>query len=94
MCPKGVFWEVLRKYRILGLLLHTIWSPYNRNNVVLFASSDCDLRRFAAKCDAVGMRVSTSKSKAMVLSWKKVDCRLWVGREQLAQVEGFKYLGV
>ncbi|KAK0136587.1 hypothetical protein N1851_027272 [Merluccius polli] len=60
-------------------------------------SSDCDLRhsleRCAAECDAVGMKVSTSKSKAMA-SRKKVACPLWFGREQLAQVEEFMYLGV
>lgn len=30
----------------------------------------------------------------MVLSWKKVDCSLWVGGELLPTVEEFKYLGV
>ncbi|KAK3563105.1 hypothetical protein QTP86_016341, partial [Hemibagrus guttatus] len=39
------------------------------------------------------MRVSTSKSEAMVLDWKKVACTLQVGREVLPQVEEFKYLG-
>jgi len=41
------------------------------DDVVLLAISDPDLQhalgRFAAKCEAVGMRVSTSKSEAMVL---------------------------
>ncbi|XP_065817852.1 uncharacterized protein [Labrus bergylta] len=40
------------------------------------------------------MRVSTSKSEAMVLCRKKVDCSLQVGSESLSQVEEFKYLGV
>ncbi|KAK3529874.1 hypothetical protein QTP86_007288 [Hemibagrus guttatus] len=40
------------------------------------------------------MRVSTSKSKAMVLDRKKVACTLQVGGEFLPQVEEFKYLGV
>ncbi len=40
------------------------------------------------------MKVSTSKSEAMVLCRKKVDCSLWVGSELLPQVEEFKYLGV
>ena len=40
------------------------------------------------------MRISTSKSEAMVLNWKKVACSLWVGGELLPQVEEFKYLGV
>ena len=40
------------------------------------------------------MRISTSKSEAMVLSRKRVDCPLQVGGESLLQVEEFKYLGV
>ena len=40
------------------------------------------------------MRISTSKSEAMVLSWKRVDCPLQVGGESLPQVEEFKYLRV
>lgn len=38
------------------------------------------------------MRISTSKSEVMVLSWKRVECR--VGEELLPQVDKFKYLGV
>ncbi|KAK3516473.1 hypothetical protein QTP70_016707, partial [Hemibagrus guttatus] len=52
------------------------------------------LERFAAECEAAGMRVSTSKSEAMVLDRKKVACTLQVGGEVLPQVEEFKYLGV
>ncbi|XP_057696067.1 uncharacterized protein LOC130918404 [Corythoichthys intestinalis] len=40
------------------------------------------------------MRISTSKSEAMVLSRKRVDCSLQVGGEFLPQVEEFKYLGI
>ncbi|CAM4603447.1 unnamed protein product [Leuciscus chuanchicus] len=40
------------------------------------------------------MRISTSKSEAMVLSRKRVVCPLQVGGEFLPQVEEFKYLGV
>ncbi|GAA6099878.1 uncharacterized protein LOC111191400, partial [Tachysurus ichikawai] len=40
------------------------------------------------------MRISTSKSEAMVLSRKRVACPLQVGGELLSQVEEFKYLGV
>ncbi|XP_018538853.1 uncharacterized protein LOC108887791 [Lates calcarifer] len=62
------------------------------------ASSDHDLQhtlgRFVAECEAVGMRVSTSKSEAMVLSRKMVDCSLRVGGELLPQAKEFKYLGV
>ncbi|KAK3559606.1 hypothetical protein QTP86_013548 [Hemibagrus guttatus] len=46
------------------------------------------------ECGAAGMRVSTSKSEAMVLDWKKVACTLQVGGAVLPQVEEFKYLGV
>ncbi|MDF4304923.1 reverse transcriptase domain-containing protein, partial [Vibrio parahaemolyticus] len=60
------------------------------------SSSDLQLslRRFIAECEAAGMRISTSKSEAMVLSRKRVDCPLQVRGEVLPQVEEFKYLGV
>nr|XP_049577496.1 glycine receptor subunit alpha-3 isoform X1 [Syngnathus scovelli] len=68
------------------------------DDVVLLASSGRDLQlsleRFAAECEAVGMRVSTSKSKSMVLDRKRVECPLRIGDEILPQVEEFKYLGV
>ncbi|KAK0151078.1 Craniofacial development protein 2 [Merluccius polli] len=68
------------------------------DDVVLMASSDRDLQlsldRFAAECEAVGMRISTSKSESMVLNRKRVECTLRVGDEILPQVEEFKYLGV
>ena len=68
------------------------------DDVVLMASSACDLQhsldRFAAECEAVGMRISTSKSEAMVLSRKPMECLLQVGNESLPQVKEFKYLGV
>ena len=40
------------------------------------------------------MRISASKSDAMVLNLKKVSCSLWVGGEFLPQVEKFKNPGV
>ncbi|KAK3518667.1 hypothetical protein QTP70_007160 [Hemibagrus guttatus] len=68
------------------------------DDVALLASSGLDLQHalgcFAAECEAAGMRVSTSKSEAMVLNRKKVACTLQVGGEVLPQVEEFKYLGV
>ncbi|TWW64132.1 hypothetical protein D4764_03G0011400 [Takifugu flavidus] len=68
------------------------------DDVVLLASSARDLQRsldrFAAECEVAGMRISTFKSKAMVLSRKKVECLLRVKEEILPQVEGFKYLRV
>ncbi|KAK3559697.1 hypothetical protein QTP86_017676, partial [Hemibagrus guttatus] len=68
------------------------------DDVVLLAHSSLDLQhalgRFAAECEAAGMRVSTSpQSKAMVLNRKKVACTSQVGGEFLPQVEEFKYLG-
>ena len=61
--------------------------------IILLAPSSQDLQhvlgRFAAECEAAGMRISTSKSEAMVLDWKKVACSLRVGGEFLPQVEEF-----
>ena len=68
------------------------------DDVVLLASSNSDLQlslgRFAAECEAAGMRISTSKSEAMVLGRKRVECLLRGGEEILPQVEEFKYLGI
>ena len=50
------------------------------------------LRRFAAECEAVGMRVSTSTSEVMVLCWKKVVVMVMAGL--LPQREELKYLGL
>ncbi len=59
------------------------------DNVVLLASLSCDLQQalgqFAVECDAFGMRVSTSKSEAMFLCLKMLDCPLWFGDELLPQ---------
>ncbi|KAK3525741.1 hypothetical protein QTP70_007388 [Hemibagrus guttatus] len=105
--PRGILWEVLWEYGVRGPLLRAVRSLYNWSrslvriasyDVVLLASSGLDLQhalgRFAAECEAAGMRVSTFKSEAMVLDWKKVACTLQVGGEVLPQVEEFKYLGV
>ncbi|KAI3351127.1 hypothetical protein L3Q82_005606 [Scortum barcoo] len=77
---------------------HRISSLLFADDVVLMASSGQDLQhvleRFAAECEAAGMRISTSKSEAMVLDRKRVACPLRVGGEVLPQVEEFKYLGV
>ncbi|KAK3544073.1 hypothetical protein QTP86_001044 [Hemibagrus guttatus] len=77
---------------------HRISSLIFADDVVLLAPSSLDLQhalgRFAAECEAAGMRVSTSKSEAMVLDLKKVACTLQVEGEVLPQVEEFKYLGV
>ncbi|KAK3511498.1 hypothetical protein QTP70_009001 [Hemibagrus guttatus] len=105
--PRGILWEVLWEYGVRGPLLRAVRSLYNRSrslvriasyDVVLLASSSLDLQHalghFAAECEAAGMRVSSSKSEAMVLNRKKVACTLQVGGEVLPQVEEFKYLEV
>ncbi|KAI3375158.1 hypothetical protein L3Q82_021682 [Scortum barcoo] len=43
------------------------------------------LERFAAECEAAGMRISTSKSEAMVLDRKRVVCPL---RDKIADTSG------
>lgn len=58
------------------------------NYVVLLASSCTDLQLSLEK-----MRISPSKTEAMVLCWKRVECSLQVWREVLSQVEEFKYFG-
>ena len=52
------------------------------------------LDRFAVECTAAGMRISISKSEAMVLSREEMVCAVQVGNETLPQVKEFKYLGV
>ncbi|KAK3564007.1 hypothetical protein QTP86_006259 [Hemibagrus guttatus] len=103
--PRGILWEVLWEYGVCGPLLRAVWSLYDQSrSLVRIASYDillapssqdlqCALGCFAAECEAAGMRISTSKSEAMVLDRKKVACTLQVGGEFLPQVEEFKYLG-
>ncbi|KAI3353581.1 hypothetical protein L3Q82_020106 [Scortum barcoo] len=69
-----------------GLLLSAVrWSLYDRSRSLLGSHcrqpgpSACMLERFAAKCEAAGMRISTSKSEAMVLDRKRVACPLLGG---------------
>ncbi|KAK3545285.1 hypothetical protein QTP70_003049, partial [Hemibagrus guttatus] len=95
---RGILWEVLWEYGVRGPLLRAVRSLYNRSRSLVCIASCLDLQHalghFAAECEAAGMRVSTSKSKAMVLDRKKVACTLQVGGEVLPQVEEFKYLRV
>ncbi|KAI3357792.1 hypothetical protein L3Q82_016183 [Scortum barcoo] len=101
--PRGILWGC--SMRFLGVARgrreswfgnHRISSLLFADDVVLMASSGQDLQhvleRFAAECEAAGMRISTSKSEAMVLDRKRVACPLQVGGEVLPQVEEFKYL--
>ncbi|KAK3568914.1 hypothetical protein QTP86_019558 [Hemibagrus guttatus] len=84
------------KERPVWLTQSTVRGAYTENDA-LKAGLDLQhaLGHFAAECEAAGMRVSTSKSEAMVLDQKKVACTLQgFGGEVLPQVEEFKYLGV
>ncbi|KAK3559963.1 hypothetical protein QTP86_033662 [Hemibagrus guttatus] len=78
--PRGILWEVLWEYGVHGPLLRAVRSLYNRSRSLVRIASCLDLQhalgRFAAECEAAGMRVSTSKSEAMVLDRKKVACTL------------------
>ncbi len=53
------------------------------DDAVPLASSDCDLQNILGWFTVVGMRVITSKSEAMVLCWKTVDCFLWDGSAEI-----------
>ncbi|KAI3377533.1 hypothetical protein L3Q82_008699 [Scortum barcoo] len=97
--PRGILWGVLHEYGVREPLLRAVRSLYDRSrSLVLHYAGSQDLQhvleRFAAECEAAGMRISTSKSEAMVLDRKRVACPLQVGGEVLPQVEEFKYLGV
>ncbi|TWW66946.1 hypothetical protein D4764_20G0009780 [Takifugu flavidus] len=105
--PRSILWGVFREYGVEGPLIRAVQSLYQRSrslvqiagyDIVLLVPSNRDLHqmlgRFATKCEAAGMRISTSKSESMVLAWKKVECLLRVGEEVLPQVEEFKYLGI
>ncbi|TWW73573.1 hypothetical protein D4764_15G0009670, partial [Takifugu flavidus] len=80
--PLGVLWGVLREYGVSGPLIRAVRSLYDQcQSLVRIAGT-------------AGMKNSTSKSEAMVLNRKKVECLLRVKEEILPQVEEFKYLRV
>ncbi|TWW64247.1 hypothetical protein D4764_03G0012550 [Takifugu flavidus] len=87
-CSRGVEGVEFGRRKISSLLF--------ADDVVLLAPSNRDLQqmlgRFATECEAAGTRISTSKSEAMVLARKKVECLLRVGEKVLPQVE--EYLGI
>ena len=60
------------------------------DDAVLMAPSALDLQhsldQFLAECGAAGMKISTSKSEAMILGRKPVDCLLRVGNEDATRV--------
>ncbi|KAI3377251.1 hypothetical protein L3Q82_009155 [Scortum barcoo] len=100
--PRGILWGVLQlEYGVRGPFAkecgvqfgnHRISSLLFADDIVLLASSNQDLQhvlgRFAAECEVAGMRISTSKSEAMVLDRKRVVCPLRVGGEVLASSGG------
>ncbi|KAI3354838.1 hypothetical protein L3Q82_004643 [Scortum barcoo] len=106
--PRGILWGVLCEYGVRGAFAkgcsvsvrpeQELGSalPAMMLSCWLHSSQDLQhvLERFAAECEAAGMRISTSKSEAMVLDRKRVACPLRWGGEVLPQVEEFKYLGV
>lgn len=61
----------------LGLHWNKLGLRLFADDVVLLASSCCDLQllleRFTAQWDAAAMRISASKSEAVVVMWKRVE---------------------
>lgn len=51
------------------------------------------LKQFSAECEGAGMKVCTSMSEAMVLSWKSQVLTSGEGRD-LAPGRGVYYLGI
>ncbi|KAI3376476.1 hypothetical protein L3Q82_016941 [Scortum barcoo] len=96
--PRGILWGVLREYGVRGAFAKgcsvSVRPEQELGSHCRHQDLQHVLERFAAECEAAGMRISTSKSEAMVLDRKRVVCPLRVGGEVLPQVEEFKYLGV
>ena len=67
------------------------------DDLVFLAESECSLQlmleRFETECSDACMRISTSKTNAMVVSRATSQCNLLVEGVALKQVEKFKYLG-
>ncbi|KAI3373305.1 hypothetical protein L3Q82_006600 [Scortum barcoo] len=84
LCPSWYSVGVLREYGVRGQALCC------RSLVRIAGSQDLQhvLERFAAECEAAGMRISTSKSEAIVLDRKRVACPLRVGGEVLPSSGG------
>ncbi|KAI3376029.1 hypothetical protein L3Q82_016562 [Scortum barcoo] len=79
------------EYGVRGPLLRAVRSLYDRRAGAWFALPAAKTfsmywSRFSAEYEAAGMRISTSKSEAMVLDRKRVACPLRVGGEVLPQV--------
>ncbi|KAI3356363.1 hypothetical protein L3Q82_017590 [Scortum barcoo] len=88
--PRGILWGVLHEYGVRGPLLRAVRSLYDRSrSLVRIAGSASQPGPSAcagAVCsrvsEAAGMRISTSKSEAMVLDRKRVACPLSGGLVQ------------
>lgn len=61
------------------------------SHVVLLASSEVNLHH---EYEAIGMKISSSKSEDMVLSEKRVGCFLEMRGKTAPLLEEFKYLGI
>ncbi|KAI3364544.1 hypothetical protein L3Q82_011327 [Scortum barcoo] len=76
-------WEFAQPVHMCFVDLEKAFDRVPHDDVVLLASSGQDLQhvleRFAAECEAAGMRISTSKSEAIVLGRKRVVCPLLGG---------------
>lgn len=87
--------EVVEDFHSGGL---RISSRLFADHVILLVSSgggiQLTLRRFAAGCEVVGVRINISKPEAMDLNEKRVECSFWVWDELLTQVEEYNYLSV
>ncbi|KAK3558674.1 hypothetical protein QTP86_023221 [Hemibagrus guttatus] len=80
--PCGILWEVLWEYGVRGPLLRAVWSLYEKEKEkelglhCWLQDLQQALGHFSAEYEVAGMRVSISKSEAMVLDRKKVACTL------------------
>ena len=81
------------RFEFSGLRIFSLFA----DDVILLAPSGGDpqlsLVQFTAKCEVVGMRISTSKCETMVLNWKWVECLLQVGSEVFLKWRSSNILG-
>lgn len=71
--------------------------PCFENVMVFFESCNAlqgGLEQLANKSEAVWMKISFSKSEAMVLNWKKGECSLQGRKKSLPQAKVLQCLGV
>ena len=80
---------------LLEVLGNVLVSTFTWDSIILrdfsaHVGNDSKTWRGGAEYQGVGMRISISKSAALVLCWERVECPLQVGEELLPQVEEFK----